>query len=285
MPITTRNELQQEFAAGRGFLFPVKWATSSAPTAAGNGSNNLTLALDFHGIGSTLPGTLQDIPRPASPPRDWLTQLYTLANTSTSRGVCLVWLYKFGTVNLAATGNQFTHNAATFPILRTRYGAASQPITLIPLLYITTATTSSAPAFILQVNGGGTGYVDQDGNNVDAATTFTCPAAATAVQSCYALRLEAGDCGVRDISQIDVTTAGMAGAADVWGMEFIGGVGNSGPFSLATDVVFAGLGPVHFTPGVATTGTAVVRAAIVGGSTASALSTPGGLIVATMNTA
>ena len=284
MPITTRDQLQQEFAAGRGYLFPGKFAASSSPTAAGNSSNNLTVPMTFNNIGTTLPGTLQDLPRPASPPRDWLAQLATACLNAGTRGIRLVWLYKFGTVNLAAIGNQFTHDAATFPILRTRWGAASQPITLTPLLYITTATTSSAPAFVLEASGGGTGYVDQDGNNIDGTVTFTCPAAATAVQSCYALRLESGDCGVRDVVQMNITTAGAAGAADVWGMELIGSMGNALYNSAMIDLFFGGFGPVFLTPGLATAGTAVVKLGMLHNNSAGSLS-PFGWVSAVQNTA
>lgn len=259
MALASRSVVQQEFAAGRGYLFPSKFATTVNATAATGTSNNLDVQISFNLIGTTLPGTLQDLPRPASPPRDWLPILWACGASAGDRVMWLAWFYKFGTVNLAATGNQITHDAATFPILRTRFGAASQPITLLPLLYITTATTVSAPAFVLEASGGGTGYVDQDGNNVDGSVTFTCPAAATVAQSCYLLRLEAGDVGVRDIVQVNVTAAGSAGAADLWGAELIAPAGPLPPYLPWTDTLFGVFGPAMLTPGVATSGTAVAK--------------------------
>jgi hypothetical protein len=284
MAITTRDQLQQEFAKGNGYLFPGRTITPGTTTAAAPASNNLDFLLHPNFTGTTLPTTLVDFPRPAAPPRDWYPIYVGMSANALNRTIFLAWLYKFGTVNLAATGNQITHDAATFPILRTRFGEASKPLTLIPLLYITTATTMTAPIFILQTNGGGTGYVDQDGNNVDGSVSFTCPNAATAAQSCYALRLETGDVGVRDIVQIDVTTAGTAGVADLWGMEIICPFGNNAPFGPWVDPFFGGLGPLQVTPGVATSGTATSKLCIVSMDNTTA-TTMAGWVAAAMNTA
>jgi hypothetical protein len=165
--------------------------------------------------------------------------------------------YKLGTLNLAATGDQFTHDAATFPVLRTRLGQASQAVPLRPLVQITTACSVTAPIFILRTAAGAAGYVDEDGNSVIGTKTMTMPSVTTAVQSTYLFRLEDGDSAITDITAIEVTTASSTGAATIWGFEELGTVpaviGSEGGYR---DAVFSGLRMATMNSAVATSGTA-----------------------------
>jgi hypothetical protein len=202
---------------------------------------------------------------------------------STSTNLFLAWVYTIGTLNLAATGDQFTHDAATFPLLRTEFGEASKAITLLPAIYITTATTVTAAVFSMKTNAGGTGYTDQDGNTTVANVLMTLPAAATAVQSSYLFRLNSGDSGVRDINQIDVDTAASAGAATIFGVEIIADICNYPGQGGLSNVLVNGLRLSELKPAVATSGTATAVLALValGTGTSGAGSNP--VIVGALN--
>jgi hypothetical protein len=257
MAITTRTDIFTKMGSGKGLvatwigLIPSQGGTLQN-AAAGFFNGNLSC----NAIGTTYPTTLVGFPLPAGLPNE----LYTIGAASSASGGAgqyLAYFYEIGTVNLAATGDQFTHHAATFPMLRTQYGEASKPITLLPMIYITTATATTAPIMTLKTAAGGAGYVDPDGNNVVGVRTLTLPAAATLAQSSYFFRLEDGDSGIRDITQIDVGTAGSAGAATVYGVELLMPLGT--PLAarmVQTDAAFGGLGLNNLKPAVATSGTA-----------------------------
>jgi hypothetical protein len=176
--------------------------------------------------------------------------------------VFLAYIYTIGTVNLSATGDQFTHDAATFPLLRTEFGESSKAITLIPVVYINDAGTTTAPVFSMKTNAGGTGYVDQDGNNSVSTLTMTLPSATAAVQSGYIFRLNPGDSGVQDVVQIDVDTAGTSVTGVIFGLELLADITVFAGAGLA-DMVAGGLGYADLKPAVATSGTATAVLGIV----------------------
>lgn len=227
--------------------------TAAGSATSGNAAaGSFTMSFAYNSIGSGTPS----LPFPPSPGSPMHLAFAGLGN-SQARAFALCRAYKLGTLNLAATGNQFTHDAATFPLLRTEFGEASKPISLTPIVVVTTGLTTTAAIFRLRNNTGpASGYTDQDGNTVTGATDFTFPSTTTAVGSCYAPMLESGDSGVRDISHIDVTTASATGAADVWGVELIAPL----PVASASGMVFAdglmsGLLGCDLTPAVPTSGT------------------------------
>lgn len=256
MPVSTRADIMTKLAQGKGALSFTKSPAGVNVTAAAAASGYFSAQLRGNELTSTLPGTIDGWPlAPSLPDTIGLVSAGAL-QTNGSGGQFLCWIYKFGTLNLAATGDQFTHDAATFPILRPEFGT-SGPLLLIPLVQITTATATTPPVFRLRTAGGAAGYVDQDGNSVIGTKTMTMPAAATVAGSTYIFRLEEEDSAVRDITNIEVTTAGTTGAATVWGMEILTSQHVLGVFEvLGHDRLFGGLGHSDLTPGVATSGTA-----------------------------
>lgn len=257
MAITDRTDIMTKLAAGKGvfgYTLSAGGITASTGVAA---SGHFTGQLRANGIGSTMPSTLVSWPQPSSSLPDHVMLMATGAlNSNSSTGNFIGFLYKLGTLNLAATGDQFTHDAATFPVTRTAMGATAA-IPLIPLVQITTATATTAPVFRLRTAGGAAGYVDQANNSVVGVKTMTMPAAATAAGSTFVFRLEEEDSSVLDITNIEVTTAGTAGAATIWGLEILSSVHVPNLYeTYASDLLFGSLRHADLTPGTATSGTA-----------------------------
>lgn len=254
MAIQTHQDILKNMALGRCGVIDIKTLATGTITAANSTSGLVTSQMISNSIGSTYPGTIVGFPLGNFNSSYWV-RMVTRTNTAT-RGGWLANFYKIGTLVITATGDQFTHDAATFPILKTSLGQASQPLTLIPIVRVTTALTTTAAAFRLQTSGGAAGYTDQDGDSTVGTVTFTFPSATTAVNSCFTLRLESGDSGIRDISQIRIDTAASAGAADIWGVELIAPVLSQFATSEETvsDQIYGGLSlwPAHL--GVATSG-------------------------------
>lgn len=265
MAITTRTGISTNIGKGLGFLSPYVLTSTQAITAAAAASGFLTTQLSYNTIGSTVPSTIVGMQLPPSLPTNLHSVFSSNIISVAARGAWLVYLYKMGTVSLTATGNQFTADSATFPITRTQFGVATSALTLTPLLYLTTATATTAPAFIIRNNSGpASGYVNQDGTSITGTITFTFPAAATAINSAFILRLEDGDSGVQKITQIDVQTAGSAGAGSIYGVEFLMPLPALIPDKSTINNSIAGLFcPNDLSPGVATSGTATAYLAIV----------------------
>jgi hypothetical protein len=260
MAISTRQGIFQNMTKGLGAkmqfapLFPA--STTTAATGGTSGSSVFNVQLGFNQQGTTLPGTLVGFQLPPG----LSTNLFTLASmggSTNTQSLWLVYLYKIGTLVLSSTGNQFTHDAATFPVTRTLMGQATQALNLVPVLYITTATTTTAAAFILKASGGTAGYTNQSAAGVVGTKTFTLPAAATAVNSAYILRLEEGDSAIQDMTQIDITIAASAGAATVFGMELIGNITAMRQYMCTIeDALFSGFFMKDLVPAAATSGSA-----------------------------
>ena len=102
--------------------------------------------------------------------------------------------------------------------------------------------------------------------------TFTYPSATTALGSAFVLKLEENDSAIQDILQINVGTAGSAGAASIYGFEPYAcgghnGAGNNQPWLRDTT-----LGPYsipNIAAGTATSGTATSFLGFLGAQQAS----------------
>lgn len=252
--LTGRADIFKRMAKGQGYSTFTMMGAPGNPTGGSTNSGFYTMTLMSNNIGTTEPNTKQTIPLPTGLTRLRIVEFYH-ANNNVGQNF-LARFYKLGTLNLAATGDQFTHDSATFPLLRTQFGAASQPVTLIPLLQISTATTTTAAQLQLQTNAGAAGYTNQDGSTVIGGKTFILPSATTAIHSTLLLWLNDGDTGVQDINQIKVAVAAAAGAANVWGMEVIAASTTpQASTASADDLVFSGLSLQDILPAAPTSGT------------------------------
>jgi len=260
MAIATLDDISLQMDRGKMVIQMGLSATTTTSTAGGSTSGQGSIAFGGNSIGSTWPGTVESFQQPAGLSSPCFNICNYMTNSGTARGSAFCRLYKVGTLNLTATGDQFTHDAATFPLKRTVYGASSTAVAYIPILILTTALTVTAAAFQLQTNAGGAGYVDQDGNNVVGTKTFTFPALNAALGSAYFLRLEDTDYAAQDITQIKVTTASTTGAADIYLMEIIAHTQNLVVAMSQYDaIVDSGLALKDQLPAVATSGTAVSK--------------------------
>lgn len=277
MAITNRRDIFANIAKGSGYFFPGICAAFGVQTAAAAGSGFYNVEMSFNGLGTTTPGTLVGFPIPPGITNDLSLMMTHMSSalSGSSRGIYLGRVYRIGAIDLTATGDKFTHDAATFPILRTQLGQASQALSLIPITYVTTALTTTAAVFQLQTNAGAAGYKNQDGSSIIGAKTFTFPSATTSTTSGYQLRLEDGDSAITDIIQVKVTTAAATGACDIYGLELLGPLGGlNQQYPSVYDSVFGGLSLSNITPGTATSGTATSYLVVVLVATAGINSTP-----------
>jgi len=258
MPITSRADVFKRIAKGLGHFMPMYTLAGAAVTGGAPSSGYFNVQPLGWTQGTTYPNTIQSFPLPAGLPD---TRMFYQTSYATSINVIpyLAYLYRFGTLNLAALGNQFTHDAVTFPVRRTRFGVADQPVTLTPFIYVTTATATTAPTFYLRTDALGAGYVNQDGVSKVGDRLFTMPAVATAIQSGYLALLNTGDSGVHDIIQIDVEAAGTAGAATVYGIEFLSLIGGHVDWPMGHDGLHAGLELPDIRPAVPVSGSVDAR--------------------------
>ena len=258
--LTGRDVIFTNMASGLGMDTPTNTLSGVAGTAAAAGSGFLSAGLSTNTIGTTYPATLVGI---QLPPGLTAALRLVLAQSASNQALpnFLAYFYNMGTVDLANAAatpyDGFTADAGvTYPLLRTKYTATSQAITLIPMCYITTDTATTAPVFDLQTAAGAAGYVDQDGNSTVGTATMTMPAAATVAQSGYIIRLQPGDTGVRSISAVRVTTKGTAGAARIFGVEILAGITiPSTSWTQLDDLAFSGLALPDLRPATPTAGT------------------------------
>jgi len=257
MSITNRNDIFTNIGKGLGVTsqyFTLGNGSSTTGAAAASGFH--TVQLIFNNLGTTIPGTLVGFPLPPAPTNQILG-VYGQLSGLVSRCNYLVRLYQLGTLDLTATGDKFTHDGTTFPVTRTQFGAATQALGLVPIVYITTATTTTPAVFRLRTAGGAAGYTNQDGNTVIGTKTMTLPAAATAINSAFIMRLEDGDSAVQDITKIEVTTAASAGAATIFGAEILMQLETLNATATTYDALFGGLGMNDLTPAAKTGGSAL----------------------------
>jgi hypothetical protein len=254
MSITNVADLQAKIQAGKQANIVFASIASGAVTAAAAASGSITGGLHWNAIGTTLHSTLVDFIEPTGAAANRVVG-YTVQSTRVI-GFHVVNLYQVGTLNLATSSGEFTHDSATFPILRTKMGQASQPIALTPYLYVTTATTTTAA--ILTID-----YTNQDGGSVTGTIATTLPATATAIGTLIRLPLEIGDSGVRDITGINITTPASAGAATIYLAEIIDSSGAIVPHQAGfRNTTVRSPNIPLLTPGVATSGTATTRSTV-----------------------
>jgi hypothetical protein len=244
-------------------------ATITAPAAA-SGALAFTVGGGFQSLGTTLPSTLVDA-YPAGLTSNPLRAMWIHTAATRAETMLLGRIYKIGTINWTATGQRLTHDAATFPILRTAMGT-SQKVPLIPFIYMTAATTTTAAIFTMK-------YVNQDNTTVTGTRTFTMPNIATAIQSCFFMNFQdigavngRMDTAVYDITEINVTTSAAVGTSDLWGLEILGVCGSPSTSNTGSkNFVYQGITIPNINPGAATSGTAVTKLAVLGVGTASTL--------------
>ena len=249
MAITSHDSIILNLAQGKGSFRPFFPAAAGTGTAATTTSGGFSGGIVVNSVGTTYPTTLVGLPYGNKTSQQLFVQMF--CNSVASRGNMFGRFYQLGTLNLAATGDQFTHSGTFTKLTRTLFGEASKSITMFPIVYQTVATATTAPVIILKTAAGGTGYVDQDGNNVVGTKSFTYPAAITAVQGAYFLRLEDTTCAIQDIKAIQVTTAGTTGTATVYGFEPI--VSMPGVATNVTnqiDTVYAGIAMQDVSPAI-----------------------------------
>jgi hypothetical protein len=223
--------------------------TTTATTAATATTGFFSFQLIGNSIGSTWPNTLQSLSANGSP-------LVSLQSTNTvGRGGTIALIYKIGTLNFSTVGNGFTHDTATFPLLRDELNTLNQPQAYLPFLKITTAITGTAPIIRLQTSAGGAGFVDQDGANVIGTTSITVPI--SVIGSCYFLPLNNAT-ATQDIIQIRIDTAATTGVAEVYMYEEIAInqtiVAGAGVYDV---IGGSGLNITTTVPAIATTGSVV----------------------------
>ena len=222
MAITTRSSILSNIAVGNGYTATMTTKGTSGITSAAFSSGSITIQPTWNVFGTTYMSTLVSLPIPAGLSNELFLNYFGVCGNGANEGGFLVRAYLMGTVDFTATGDRFTADASvTYPLTRKVYGAATQTINLVPMISVSTATATTAPQFILKTAAGGTGYVNQSGGNVVGTKTFIFPAAATALLSSFILRLEEGDSAVQSIAAINVTTAGTAGVAQVYGLEYL----------------------------------------------------------------
>jgi len=257
--ITVRNDVFQRMGRGLGTFMPFLCQNHTATTTGGAAASGFhSLQMFLNALGTTQPNTLVGLPLPPSlsgPLRLVLSQ----TQVSSARVGFLAYFYKIGTVDLtAAAGSEmFTHDSAGFPVKRTKFGVANTAVNLLPMLYITTATATTAPAFIIRnPSGPAAGYTNQAGAGVTGTKTITLPSATTTVASGFMLRMENGDSGVQDVSNIESVTAGSAGAGIIFGLELLVPLGfYSAGLPSVYDALFGGVLMRDLAPAVPTSGT------------------------------
>lgn len=249
------NDLKKQQARGK-MRFAVQQGSGTAnATGAAVNSGGMTITMSA-ALGSSFPSSLVGLAESATN-TDMMHLMGFMSPSSTARGSAIVRLYKLGELNLAATGNQFTHHSATYPVRRKLLGVSNSNVRLIPLIQITTATATTAPVIRLRTVAGGAGYKNQANVSVVGNVDFTFPSATTAVNSVFRLRLNVGDYAVTDINHIQVVTAASAGTATVWGMEMHFPVQSSSFAPTMFDSFFGSLLlPIDTNPAAPVSGTA-----------------------------
>jgi hypothetical protein len=252
MSVSNIAALQDKIQAGKQSNIILPSIASGAITAVAVASGGLSGGLHWNAVGTTLHSTLVGFVLQPGASVNRLIGFTAISNRAI--GHSIVNLYQVGTLNLTTSSGEFTHDAATFPILRTKMGQASQPIALTPYIYITTATLTTAAVFTID-------YVNQDGASVTGTIATTLPATNTAVGTLLRLPLEAGDSGVRDITDVKITTPAVTtGAATIFLAEILDTSGIfAAPHSGFRNSAVRSPNIPLLSPGVATSGTASVK--------------------------
>src|ERR1041385_6928167 len=122
----------------QGFAVPMYMKASGlTPTAATVTCGGFSGTVYEHGA-ATLFTTNYGLEVGIPPGLGTVRPVYAMAGLNTTQLVEIGRFYQLGTLVCTSTGNQFTHDAATFPMTRTVMGQSAQPITLIPMVLVTT---------------------------------------------------------------------------------------------------------------------------------------------------
>jgi hypothetical protein len=239
--ITDIADLKQRLLTGKGMLRPLLAATNGVLTLANATSGHFTLSLNPNHVGTTAPGTLQSFLVP-----DGTSQMRVVAKEASMGTIDDTWLghfYLLGTVDLTSTsGNRFTHSSTFTRVRRTRFGTADSPISLLPLLYLTAASSTTVAQYTMT-------YVNQNGDAVTGAVVNALPNAVTNVQALYNIMLDDGHTAVLDVTAITVSTATTGATANLYGFEPL--IPAFCPFAGAisyTDAIYGGLSMSHLRP-------------------------------------
>lgn len=254
MAISTRSQIIQNLAAGKGQMLPFQTTGTASGTGGTSTSGFFSLRSGFNTVGQSLPGTRMGVPAPDTTTQSLMVNF--IQTTTSNKGGFFGRFYELGTLNLAtAPGDNFVHAGTFTSISRTIYGEATKPITMIPVIYVTTALTGFAAVIEMATTAGGNGYTNQSATGVIGTKDFTFPSATTAVQSMFILPVEIGDCGVQDIIQIRTITAATAGVITVFGFEPIAPHNTFASNSMSNfDAVFSGSAMMDLEPGVPNAG-------------------------------
>lgn len=219
--VLTSSAIVKQKMASQGIILGVSSAGNSS-TAAAAGSGYMSATIGWNTVGTTLGTSYYGIDVPTGLSGQLRMILTSIAQGNNQLTGAIGMIYKIGTLNLAATGAQFTHNANWSGSIKRTNGAmgTATAINMTPIVHITTATTTTAPVF--NINS----YVNQAGATITGAKTMTMPSATTAIGSGYICRLEDGDSGVQDITAINVSVAGATGAATIYGLEWFSPLGS-----------------------------------------------------------
>ncbi len=231
--VTTAADIKLRVWDGKGLQALWLPASNGSLTAATATSGHFSNSFNPNSIGSTLPGTIVGFQLPNT--TDDLRALFVEGNHAAADGMWLARFYRFGTGALSTTGDRLTHDSTFTRLRRTVFGTANTNIPLIPVIYITAATATTAPTYTVT-------YVDQDGNSVTSPNNV-CPAAVTAAQGLYNIIMNENDHAVLDITQLNVSVAATAGTFSLYGVELIAPINtlNVGAHSYA-DLLYGGMG-------------------------------------------
>lgn len=252
MAVTNLQGLFDLEASGKAVDTSYATDDSTNGTAAVGASGFMLSKFQWNILGTTRYTTLKGLPVPAglTSPLRLVNAVYGGNRLGTAN---ISTIYKVGTLVFTSTGNQFTHDAATFPVNKKQMGT-SAAINGKLMMIITTATSTTAP--IMTIN-----YTNQAGASITGTRTWTAPATTTAVAGVYQLPLEEGDTGAQDLASINISVASSAGAATIYLMEehiLLAGGAGAGINATRSPAIDSFSVP-NLTPGTATSGTVVAE--------------------------
>lgn len=243
-------------ALGQEVPFLINGVASGAQTAATVGSGGLTLQMLSNSIGASIPATRVGLPIPAGVygGRDVRIAMQRSQGTRVNT-YGLANFIKLGSIDFTSTtGNRFTHHSSGAPYTKKQMNDPAAPVAGMLVLDFQTAMSGVAAVISTFT------FVDQDGNTIVNAGTWTAPAAAVNTGSGFILPLDAPASGARDLTSVTLSTAATTGVADVYLMEHLDFCSQqSAVIESLSDGVFGGFSPELANPPVAASGTASVQ--------------------------
>lgn len=245
------TDIVNNFADGKGFWATHLGSNNSTFTAPTITSGSFSPSFSFNNLGTTIPGTLVNLPTPNVASLTTFTEMQMSAVES----FFPCYLYQFGTIALGTT--TLTHTASVTRMRRTVYGTANTPIPMLPMLYCTTAVAGGSTITITM------DYVNQDGVSKTGNYTWSFTGATIATTTAMHLvpntgdETTPGDTAVLDITAMTINWGtASAGAFTVYLMELLDGIGNYG-VNLPTvrDNLYGGLNVTETAPASPDAGT------------------------------